>query len=59
MPRLGSCSPSKIDTTLAIAAFAKAMTLNSNYVDWRFGIALIRAGGLKTGNRGCARPYAA
>jgi adenylate cyclase len=32
------------------------MTLNSKYVDWRFGIALIPAGRLKTGYRGCARP---
>ena len=31
----------------AIAAFERAMSLNPNYVDWRFGIALIRAGDSK------------
>jgi adenylate cyclase len=31
----------------SIAAFEKAMTLNPNYVDWRFGMALIFAGASK------------
>ena len=28
----------------SITAFEKAMSLNPNYVDWRFGVALVRAG---------------
>jgi adenylate cyclase len=31
----------------SIAAFEKAVSLNPNYVDWRFGVALIRAGDSK------------
>jgi adenylate cyclase len=31
----------------SIAAFEKAVSLNPNYVDWRFGMALIRAGDSK------------
>src|SRR5262245_61793288 len=31
----------------SIAAFEKSVSLNPNYVDWRFGVALIRAGNAK------------
>ncbi len=31
----------------SITAFEKAMSLNPNYVDWRFGVALVRAGDSK------------
>jgi TolB-like protein/class 3 adenylate cyclase len=31
----------------SIAAFEKSVSLNPNYVDWRFGVALIRAGDAK------------
>lgn len=31
----------------SITAFEKAMSLNPNYVDWRFGVALVRAGNSK------------
>jgi adenylate cyclase len=44
---LGLVLPFKHLHDASIAAFEKAVSLNSNYVDWRFGIALIRAGDSK------------
>ena len=41
---LGYVLFSKHQHDASIAAFEKAVSLNPNYVDWRFGIALIRAG---------------
>ena len=34
----------------SIAAFEKAVSLNPSYVDWHFGVALIRAGESKNGD---------
>jgi len=44
---LGLVLPFKHLHDASIVAFEKAVSLNSNYVDWRFGIALIRAGDSK------------
>jgi len=41
---LGVILPFKQQHDASIAAFDKAVALNPNFVDWRFGMALIRAG---------------
>jgi len=44
---LGYVLSARLQHDASITAFEKAMSLNPNYVDWRFGIALIRAGDSK------------
>jgi adenylate cyclase len=44
---LGVVLPFKHQHDASIAAFDKAAALNPNFVDWRFGMALIRAGNPK------------